>query len=154
MGWDETRIEGISLGALIHDIGKISVPIEILSKHGKLMDLEFSLIKVHPESGYDILKEIKFTWPIAQMIYQHHERLDGSGYPNALVGEQIILEARVLAIADVVVAISSHRPYRRALGIAMVIQKIETNKGIFYDPEIVEICIRLLRNNKKIIELL
>jgi PAS domain S-box-containing protein/putative nucleotidyltransferase with HDIG domain len=154
MGWEEIRIEGIRLGALIHDIGKIAVPIEILSKPGKLMDIEFSLIKVHPQSGYDILKEINFPWPIAQMIYQHHERLDGSGYPHALFGEQIIMEARVLAVADVVEAISSHRPYRRALGIGVAIQEMEANKGRFYDSEIADICIRLLRNDKKIIELL
>lgn len=150
--WDKERVEGLRLGALIHDIGKIAVPIEILSKPGKLMEPEFALIKIHPQSGYDILKEIKFPWPIAKMICQHHERLDGSGYPHGLRGDEMIDEAKILAVADVVEAISSHRPYRAALGIQMAIDEIEKNKGILYDSEIVDACVKVLHKNSNIFE--
>ncbi|MDD5716713.1 MAG: response regulator [Sulfuricurvum sp.] len=154
MGWDNDRIEGLKLGALIHDIGKIAVPIEILSKPGKLMEAEFALIKIHPQSGYDILKEIQFPWPIAEMIAQHHERLDGSGYPKGLKNGEIIPEAKILAVSDVVEAISSHRPYRQALGIEIAINEIEAHKGRYYDPQIVDLCIRLLHEDDRLINLL
>lgn len=152
LGLDYMRIEGLKLGALVHDIGKVSIPIEILSKPGKLTMLEYELIKMHPSEGYEILKDIDFPWPIAEMILQHHERLDGSGYPNSLKGNQIILEAKILAIADVVEAIASHRPYRPALGVDTAIDELQKNRGIFYDSEVVEACIKILRNNPTIFE--
>jgi putative two-component system response regulator len=130
----QDQIKGINLAAVIHDVGKIHVPSEILSKPGHLTDVEFSLIKQHPETGYDILKEIDFPWPIAEMVRQHHERLDGSGYPNGLKGDEILLEARILAVADVIEAMASHRPYRPGLGIESALEEIETNRGKLYDP--------------------
>jgi PAS domain S-box-containing protein len=139
------KIEGIRIASLIHDIGKISLPTEILSKPTKLTDIEFSLIKEHSQIGYNILKSIDFSYPVAQIVLQHHERLDGSGYPNNLRGNKIILEARILGVADVVEAMSSFRPYRPALGIDVALEEISKNKGILYDPEVVDICIRLIR---------
>lgn len=152
LGWDEVRIEGLKLGALVHDIGKIAVPIEILSKPGKLLPIEYELIKIHPQEGYEILKEIDFPWPIAQMILQHHERIDGSGYPNGLHGDQILEEAKILGVADVVEAIASHRPYRAALGTEVAINEIEKYKGTAYDPLIVDACVRLLRQDPNILD--
>ncbi|MDD5010081.1 MAG: HD domain-containing protein [Syntrophorhabdaceae bacterium] len=128
-----------------HDLGKIAVPAEILSKPTKLTDIEFSLIKVHPQAGYDILKNVYLPYPIAEIVYQHHERLDGSGYPRGLKDGQILLEACILAAADVVEAISSHRPYRPAKGIDAALEDIEANKGIFYDTKAVDVCTRLFR---------
>ena len=145
LGLSADRIEGIRMAGVIHDIGKISVPAEILSKPTKLTDMEFNLIKVHPQSGYDILKEIDFPWPIAQMVYQHHEMLDGSGYPNGLKGESILLEAKILAVADVVEAMASHRPYRPSLGLDVALKEIEDNAGTLYDREVTEMCVRLFR---------
>jgi PAS domain S-box-containing protein len=139
------RSVGIGIASLIHDIGKVSVPAEILSKPGKLSDAEFSMIKIHPVVGHDALEMIEFPWPIAQIILQHHERLDGSGYPAGLKSEEILLEAKILAVADVVEAISTHRPYRPALGIDKALEEIEKNKGILYDSSIVEACIMLAR---------
>jgi HD-GYP domain-containing protein (c-di-GMP phosphodiesterase class II) len=133
------------MAGMIHDLGKISIPAEILSMPRKLNDLEFNLIKVHPQTGYDILKDIDFDWPIAQMVYQHHEMLDGSGYPNGLKGEKILLEAKVLAVADVVEAMASHRPYRAALGLDIALKEIEDNAGVLYDAEAVEVCVKLFR---------
>ncbi|MEA1970539.1 MAG: HD domain-containing protein [Thermodesulfobacteriota bacterium] len=141
--YDEVR--GIRLAALIHDIGKIRVPSEILSKPGKLMENEFGLIKTHPQIGYDIVKKIEFPWPIADIIYQHHERLDGSGYPRGLKGDEIILQARIIAVADVVEAMSSHRPYRAALGIGKALAELTENRGILYDPDAVDACLKLFR---------
>jgi PAS domain S-box-containing protein len=141
----EDKIEGVRIASLIHDIGKIGLPSEILSKPTKLADIEFSLIKGHSQIGYDILKSIDFSYPVAQIVLQHHERLDGSGYPNNLRGNKIILEARILGVADVVEAMSSFRPYRPALGIDAALEEISKNKGILYDPEVVDICIRLIR---------
>jgi HD-GYP domain-containing protein (c-di-GMP phosphodiesterase class II) len=129
----------------IHDIGKLSVPAEILSKPTNLTDIEFSLIKEHSRSGYDILKDVESPWPLAQIVYQHHERMDGSGYPRNLKGEEILIEARILALADVVEAMASHRPYRAALGIEVALEEIEKNKGIFYDNAVVDACLRLFR---------
>ncbi len=144
MGLSEDRVAGIRMAGVIHDLGKIAVPAEILSKPSKLSELEFSLIKTHPQVGYNILKEINFPWPIAETIYQHHERIDGSGYPRGLQGNEIILEARIMAVADVVEAIASHRPYRPALGIAAAVEEISRNIGIFYDPDAAVACLDII----------
>ena len=143
MDLSKEQIEGIRMAGLIHDIGKISIPFEILTKPGKLNDLEYSLIKTHPQAGYNILKGIEFPWPVAQIVLQHHERMDGSGYPQGLCGKDILLEAGILAVADVVEAMSSHRPYRPAYGIDKALEEISKNKGILYDPEVVNACLRL-----------
>jgi len=132
----------------IHDIGKLAVPTDILSKPSKLSDFEFGTIKTHPQAAYDILKDIDFEWPIAQIILQRHERLDGSGYPNGLTGDDILLEARILAVADVVEAIASHRPYRPALGIEKAKDEITQEKGILYDPRVVDACLDVLSKRK------
>jgi putative nucleotidyltransferase with HDIG domain len=137
--------EGLRVAAVIHDIGKISVPAEILSKPGKLTDIEFNLIKTHAQSGYEILKDINFPWPVASMVIQHHERMDGSGYPQNLKGEDILLEARILGVADVVEAISSHRPYRPTLGIDYALNEISKNRGVLYDADVVDACIRVFQ---------
>jgi PAS domain S-box-containing protein len=152
LGWDKNRIEGLQLGALIHDIGKIAVPIEILSKPGHLLPIEFSLIQIHAQVGFDILKDIDFPWPIAPMIHQHHERIDGTGYPLGLKGDEILEEAKILAIADVVEAVASHRPYRPALGIDAAIQEIQNGKGTLYDSHIVDVCIEVLEENKNLLD--
>jgi HD-GYP domain-containing protein (c-di-GMP phosphodiesterase class II) len=146
MGLSADRQDFIRIASSIHDIGKISIPSEILSKPTKLTDLEFSLIKTHPQSGYDILKDIEFPWPVANVILQHHERMDGSGYPHGIKGDDIFLEARILAIADVVEAIASHRPYRPAFGIDIALEEIEKNKGITYDEDVVNACLKLFKN--------
>lgn len=140
---DASRIEGIQLGAMIHDIGKIYVPAEILNRPGKLTDSEFAIIKSHAQVGYDIMKDVEFPWPVAQMILQHHERLDGSGYPNGLSGDAIILEARILAVADVVEAMAAHRPYRPAVGTDSGLMEIRTHRGTLYDARVVDACLRL-----------
>lgn len=137
------QVEGIKFAAEIHDIGKIYVPAEILSKPTKLTELEYTIIKTHPQAGYEILKNIEFPWPIAEIVLQHHERINGSGYPQALKNGQILLEARILAVADVVEAMSSHRPYRPSFGIDKALDEIKANKGILYDSEVVEACLRL-----------
>jgi HD-GYP domain-containing protein (c-di-GMP phosphodiesterase class II) len=148
MGWSEDNIKGLQMAGEIHDLGKIYVPAEILSKPSQLSTYEFMLIKNHPQIAYDILKEIEFPWPVAQIVYQHHERMDGSGYPNQLTGEKILPDAKILAVADVVEAMSSHRPYRPALGIEKALEEIFINSGKLYDPEIVEICLDLFREKK------
>jgi len=139
------RIDGIRMASYIHDLGKISVPAEILSNPKKLTTLEFSLIKTHARSGYDILKDIEFPWPVARMVLEHHERMDGSGYPWGLKGDEIIIESRILAIADVVEAMASHRPYRPAIGLNAALAEIEHNKGTLYDVDAVDACLRLFR---------
>jgi len=141
----EEQVEGIHLAGVVHDVGKIQVPAEILSKPGKLSELEFTLIKEHSQNGYEILKTIDFPWPIAQIVAQHHERLDGSGYPQALRGDQILLDAKILAVADVVESMVSHRPYRPGLGLDAALTEIEHNKGKLFDPLVVEACIKLFR---------
>src|SRR5665648_844469 len=141
----QDKVEGIRIASLIHDIGKIGLPTEILSKPIKLSDIEFSLIKEHPQIGYNILQSIDFSYPVAQIILQHHERLNGSGYPNHLKGDQIFLEARIIGVADVVEAMSSHRPYRPALGIDKALEEISQNRGILYDPEAVDACLKLFK---------
>jgi PAS domain S-box-containing protein/putative nucleotidyltransferase with HDIG domain len=148
MALPKDQIEGIRVAGVIHDIGKISIPSEILSKPGKLSDIELALISTHSQVGYKILKDIKFPWPIAQIVYQHHERLNGSGYPRRLKGGAILLEARILAVADVMEAMSSHRPYRSALGVAKALEEISANKGRYYDPDVVEACVRIFSDRK------
>ncbi|OGI42981.1 MAG: hypothetical protein A2150_04150 [Candidatus Muproteobacteria bacterium RBG_16_64_11] len=145
LGMDEDRLEGLRLGATIHDIGKIYIPAEILNRPGKLSAAEFEMIKTHPEVGYDIIKDIKFPWPVGQIILQHHERLDGSGYPKGLKGDEIILEARILAVADTVEAMMSHRPYRPGLGLDAALAQIQEKRGTWYDPEATDACVRLFR---------
>jgi PAS domain S-box-containing protein len=145
MGLSADRRDFIRTASSIHDIGKISIPSEILSKPTKLTDLEFSLIKTHSQSGYDILKDIDFPWPVADVVLQHHERMNGSGYPQGLKGDDILLEARIIAVADVVEAIGSHRPYRPSLGIDFALEEISRNKGILYDADVVDVCLKLFR---------
>jgi len=135
----------VRTASIIHDLGKVSVPSELLSKPTKLSELEFNLIKVHSQAGYNILKDIDFPWPVAYVVLQHHERLNGSGYPQHLQGEATLLESRILAVADVVEAISSHRPYRAALGISFALDEISKNKGILYDANVVDVCLKLFR---------
>ena len=143
IGLPVERIEGLRLAAFVHDIGKIGVPSEVLSKPGKLSEVEMDLIRVHSQIGYDILKRIDFPWPIAEMVLQHHERLNGSGYPQGLVDQEILLEAKIIGVADVMEAMNSHRPYRPALGLSVALEEIYQNKGVLYDGEIVDACIRL-----------
>ena len=145
LGLAEDTIHGIRLTASIHDIGKIHVPAEILSYPGKLPEIEFALIRCHPEVGHDILKNVDFPWPVAEMVYQHHEHIDGSGYPRRLAGEQIMLGARIISVADVVEAIALYRPYRPGLGIDAALAEIEQNRGRYYDPNVVDACLRLFR---------
>lgn len=145
MGLSEDMIKGVYMAGLVHDIGKIYVPSEILSKPARLREIEMELIRHHSIVGHDILKDVKFPWPIAQIVLQHHERLDGCGYPQGLSNKEILLEARIIGVADVVEAMSSHRPYRAALGIEKALKEIADNSGIQYDPEIVEICTTLFR---------
>lgn len=145
MGLPQETIEGIRMAGSIHDIGKLSIPAEILSKPTKLSDIEFRLIKEHAQLGYEILKDVESPWPLAEIVHQHHERMDGSGYPRNLKGEEILIEARILSVADVVEAMASHRPYRPGLGIDMALAEIENNRGIFYDHAVVDACLRLFR---------
>ncbi|NPU83011.1 MAG: PAS domain S-box protein [Syntrophaceae bacterium] len=143
MNLPEDRVQAVGTAALLHDLGKIHIPSDILSKPGKLSDVEYMLIKIHPEVGHDIIRNIEFVFPIAEMILQHHERLDGSGYPQGLSGEQILLEARIIAVADVVEAMASHRPYRPALGIDAAMEEIMRYRGTRYDTGVVDACRRL-----------
>jgi PAS domain S-box-containing protein len=145
MNLSRGRIDGIRVMGSIHDIGKISVPAEILSKPTKLTDIEFGLIKTHSFAGYDILKEIEFPWPVAEIVLQHHEKLNGFGYPRGLKGNEILPEAKIICVADVVEAMASHRPYRPALGIEKALEEIFQNRGILYDPDVVDACLRLFR---------
>ncbi len=145
MGLSGDIIDGIRMAGSIHDIGKLSVPSEILSRPTKLTNIEFSMIKEHAQSGYEMLKNVESPWPLAEIIYQHHERMDGSGYPRNLRGDEIILEARIMAVSDVVEAMSSHRPYRASLGIEAALEEIENNKGILYDQDVVDACLKLFR---------
>ena len=145
MGLVDEKYEGLTMAAFVHDIGKILVPADILSKPGKLTKPEYDMLKDHSRIGYEILKTIEFPWPIATIVLQHHERMNGSGYPSGLSGDQIIVEARILAVADVVEAMSSHRPYRPALGIDRALEEINLNRGKLYDPVVVDACVRLFR---------
>lgn len=145
MGLEPSVIDGLRMAGLIHDIGKIAVPPEILGKPTRLTPTEFNLMKTHSEAGARILGSIDFPWPIARIVRQHHERLDGSGYPDGLRGEDILLEARILAVADVVDAMITHRPYRAGLGVAKTLAEIEAGSGILYDPDVVRACLYLFR---------
>jgi HD-GYP domain-containing protein (c-di-GMP phosphodiesterase class II) len=145
MGFGKDALKGLQVGAALHDIGKIFVPAEILNKPGSLSDTEFSIIKTHPAGGYEILKVIRFPWPVADMALQHQERLDGSGYPEGLKDGEIMLESRILAVADVVEAMSSHRPYRAALGMDAALAEIKKNRGTLFDAEVVDITLRLFK---------
>ncbi|MFH0913752.1 MAG: HD domain-containing phosphohydrolase [Chloroflexota bacterium] len=147
MGLSEWCIKGLHIAGLLHDVGKIAVPAEILSKPGKLSQYEFSLIKNHSQVGCEILEKIEFPWPVTSVILQHHERLNGSGYPQGLGGKDILLEARILGVADVVEAMSSHRPYRPALGLDSALREITEHRDILYDADVVDACLRLLRVN-------
>ena len=148
MGWPEERLHALHVAAQIHDVGKISIPTEILTKPTPLSSGEWALIHEHPETGHTILKDIPFTWPIAEIVRQHHERLDGSGYPQGLKGDAILPDARVLAVADVVEAMASYRPYRLAIPLEIVLQEIESTAGTLLDPEVVRVCAALLREKR------
>jgi len=147
LGWDENRLLAIQLAGELHDLGKISIPLDILNKPGNLSSLEYSLIQEHASNCYNLIKDIEFPFPLAEMIYQHHERLDGSGYPRKLHGEDILLESRILAVSDVLEAMTHHRPYRAALGLKEACKELSSNKGIKYDPVIVEVLMSLVKNS-------
>lgn len=147
LGLTQNQVEAVRIAALLHDIGKIGIPSEILTKPSRLNDIEFKLIKNHPQIGYDILKNIEFNYPIAQIILQHHERLNGSGYPNRLKGEEILLEAKIIGVADVVEAMTSHRPYRPALNTDVALAEILKGRGILYEPAVVDVCVKLFKEN-------
>jgi PAS domain S-box-containing protein len=145
---EEQPVRGIRAAGLIHDIGKLSIPAEILSKPSKLTDAEFALVKTHPQVAYDMVKTVKLPWPVAEIVLQHHERLDGSGYPRGLRGDAILVEARILAVADVVEAMASHRPHRPALGVEKALEEIAKGKGILYDPPVVDACVKVIREGR------
>lgn len=146
MGWDEEKCKNLELIGLVHDIGKISVPAEILSKPGRLSTYEIELIKLHAEKGYEILKDVDFPLPIAEIIREHHERMDGSGYPRGLKGDEILIEARILAVADVLESMSSFRPYRPALGIDVALTELESHQDSLYDTNVVNAAVTLIKN--------
>jgi PAS domain S-box-containing protein/putative nucleotidyltransferase with HDIG domain len=148
LGLDEEIIEGVRVAAMLHDVGKIYVPAEILSKPGRIPEVEYNLIKKHCEVGYMILKEIDFPWPVADAVHQHHENIDGSGYPSGLKNEEIIIEAKIISVADIVEAMASHRPYRPSLGMTTALDELEKNKGVLYDGRIVESCLKVIREGK------
>ncbi len=148
MGLASREIEGLHLAAIIHDLGKVAIPSELLSKPGRLTDLEFQFIQTHVQVGYDILHRMEFPWPLARLVHQHHERLDGSGYPQGLKDGEIVLEARILGVADVVEAMSSHRPYRPALGVDTALEEITRHQGMLYDTDVVEVCFKLFREGR------
>jgi HD-GYP domain-containing protein (c-di-GMP phosphodiesterase class II) len=145
MGLDDGRLEGIKVAGYLHDIGKISIPSEILVKPGRLNATEYALVQGHAQASYDVLKHVEFPWPVATIALQHHERLDGSGYPNGLKVDEILLESRIMAVADVVEAMASHRPYRPGLGVEKALAELERGRGSAYDPDVVDICLRLFR---------
>ncbi|MBA4397394.1 MAG: hypothetical protein C0394_08430 [Syntrophus sp. (in: bacteria)] len=148
MGLPREKIDGIYLAGSIHDVGKLSVPAEIMSKPTKLTNIEFSLIKEHSQRGYEILKDVESSWPLAEIVYQHHERMNGSGYPRNLKGDEILMAARILAVSDVVEAMASHRPYRPALGIDSALEEISKNRGILYDAEAADACLKLFEEKR------
>lgn len=150
MGASGEQIQGIRVAGILHDIGKMNVPTEMLVKPGRLTEVEFAVIKTHAEAGYDILKDIEFPWPVAVIAREHHERMDGSGYPLGVKGENTLLESRIIAVADVVEAMSAHRPYRPALGMDKAVEEIKKNRGILYDNGAVDACIRVLERGFKL----
>jgi PAS domain S-box-containing protein len=141
-------VDGLRMAATIHDLGKIAIPAEILTKPTRLTDLEFEMVKTHSQAGYDILKDIDFPWPIARMVLEHHERIDGSGYPRHLKNDEILPQSKIMSVADVVEAMASHRPYRASLGIDAALGEIIKNKGVIYDAEVVEVCLRLFNEKE------
>lgn len=145
MGFSEEEVRGVNVAGILHDIGKICVPAEILSKPAPLNDLEYAMIKSHCQAGYDILQGIHFSWPVAEIVMQHHERIDGSGYPQGLKGDEILLESKILGVADVVESVASHRPYRPSLGSEKAINEIEKNSGILYDHDVVNACVEVFQ---------
>ncbi|MBP7088771.1 MAG: PAS domain S-box protein [Candidatus Omnitrophica bacterium] len=147
LGWSENRILSMKLAGELHDLGKISIPLDILNKPGKLSDLEYSFIKEHAKNCYNLIKNITFPFPIADIIYQHHERLDGSGYPRKLKSHEILAEAKILAVSDVLEAMTHHRPYREALGLKAAFAELERNRGIKYDPLVLDVLAKLIKNN-------
>ncbi len=144
MGLSQGQLEGLTIASAIHDIGKISLPAEILTKPAQLSSLEMGLVQAHSQAGYDILKNVDFPWPVAQIVLQHHERLNGTGYPQGLSGEGILKEARIVGVADVVETMSSHRPYRPSVGLGKALEEIAAKKGILYDPDVVDACLSLM----------
>jgi putative two-component system response regulator len=148
MGVPGDTMERLSIAGTLHDLGKVAIPTDILVKPGKLSDQEFSIIKSHPLTGYEILHPLEFARQTAQIVLQHHERLNGSGYPQGLSGSEILLEARILGVADVVEAMATHRPYRAALGIDQAMDELILNQGVLYDPLVVDTCSRLYKGNK------
>jgi putative nucleotidyltransferase with HDIG domain len=145
MGLSEERVDNVKIAGVIHDIGKLYVPVEILTRPGKLSDCEISIIKAHPQYGHDIMTETEVPQPIADIVMQHHERVNGTGYPDGKKGQEILLESRILSVADVVEAMSSHRPYRSALGVDVALDEIERYREIFYDPAVADACLRLFK---------
>ena len=141
----QDKIEGARLASLVHDVGKVNLPTEIVSKPSKLVEVEFNLIKNHPKIGYDILKRVNFPWPIAEIVFQHYEKIDGSGYPRGLKGDEILIEAKILGVANVVEAMSSYKSYRPALSIDESLAEISKNKNILFDPEVVDTCLKLFK---------
>jgi putative nucleotidyltransferase with HDIG domain len=154
LGWSEEEKQSVYLAGLVHDIGKIAVPSEILTKPSKLNELEMQLVRGHVEAGYQILKDVPFPWPIADMIQQHHERLDGSGYPNKLVGDQICPGARVLAVADTIEAMATHRPYRASLGLSAAMQVIRESAGVSLDEKVVDAAFKLMQHDGELEKLI
>lgn len=148
MGMSDAEVEGIRLGAIVHDIGKIQVPAEILSKPTRLTSAEYDLVRCHASAGYEILKDVQFPWPIASIAHQHHERMDGSGYPLGIKGSEITPAARIVAVADVVEAMSSHRPYRPGLGLSAALEEIGKHRGSLYDPDVVDACHRIFDDGR------
>ncbi|MEW6079984.1 MAG: HD domain-containing phosphohydrolase [Thermodesulfobacteriota bacterium] len=146
---DENRLEALYIAAMVHDIGKISIPAQILSKPGKLSPIEFGLIQTHAETGFRIMKEIDFPWPVADIVHQHHERIDGSGYPQGLKESELMLESKILTVADVVEAMASHRPYRPALGIQLALAEITANRNRYYAADVVHACLEVFANNSE-----
>jgi len=147
LGFDARRQEGLRVAGLLHDVGKIKLPAEFLTKPGKLSTIEFRVIQGHAQASYDVLKDVEFPWPVAQVALQHHERIDGSGYPQGLKGEAILLEARIMAVADVIEAMSSHRPYRAGLGLDAALAQIRQEAGTQLDPQVVDACERVFHED-------
>jgi len=144
----QDKIEGVKFASLVHDVRKVNLPTEIVSKPSKLIEVEFNLVKNHPRVGYNILKKVDFPWPIAEIVFQHQEKIDGSGYPRGLKGDEILIEAKILGVANVVEAMSSYKSYRPALSISESLAEISKYKNILFDPEVVDICIKLFKKKE------